>query len=71
MVTRDSSAFVILLYKSGIMRDIGHVIYVVDGGDNRLFHLLLNVWVIASFALIMARRLIMLHLTVILKFLVK
>ena len=71
MVTRDSSAFESLLHKNGIMRDVGHVIYVVDGGDNRLFHLLLNMRVIASLALMMARRLIMLQLTVIAHYLIK
>ena len=35
MVTRLSSALVSLFHKSGIMRDIGYVMYVVDGGDNR------------------------------------
>jgi len=37
------------------MRDVGHVIDVIGGGDNRFFHLLLHLRVIAFSALKMAR----------------
>ena len=71
MVTRDLSAFVGLVHISGIMRDVGHVIDAIGGGDNRFFYLLLHLRVIAFSALKMARQLIMSHHTVIPQFLVK
>ena len=71
MVSRDSSAIVYLVHKSGIMRDVGHVIDVVGGGNNRFIHLLLHGRVVSSSALTRACQQIIIYLTDIVHFLMK